>query len=242
MNVNDVIITDREKIEFASIVLTEQNRDAITQVVNEYKYVMELKKYGLPVNNKILLHGSSGCGKTTTAKAIANSLHKPLNILNLSTIVCARIGETAQNLKLVFDKVAREKSILFLDEFDQIGKMRSNDDRDVGEMRRLVNTLIQLIDYFSEEALLIAATNHLEILDTALIRRFQITVKYEMPQNEVLDSYYDRVLEDLPESLKNINRRYNISFAEAKDYAYTTVKRQLIKELELAEQNSKKNE
>jgi SpoVK/Ycf46/Vps4 family AAA+-type ATPase len=93
-----------------------------------------------------LFQGSSGCGKTMTAKAIANALDKNILILNLSNIVCYRIGETSQNIKQVFDKAGREKAVLFLDEFDQIGKARGSDDIDVGEMRRLVNTLIQLID------------------------------------------------------------------------------------------------
>ena len=191
----------------------------------------------MPVNNKVLLYGSSGCGKTTTAKAIANSLGKPLNILSLSNVVQSRIGETSQNLKKVFDKVARENSVLFLDEFDQIGKMRSIDDRDVGEIRRLVNTLIQLIDYLPEKALLISATNHLEILDKALVRRFQVVVKFEMPNKNSLNDYYDKILISMPKNLTNIKRKYDISFAEAKDYAFTTVKSLLIEELEGEFQN-----
>jgi SpoVK/Ycf46/Vps4 family AAA+-type ATPase len=232
MNVYDIIITDREMIDLSEIFMCQKNRLTLLQLVKEYKYVEELQKYGLPVNNKILLHGNSGCGKTTTAKAIANNLGKTLNILNLSNVIQSRIGETSQNLKIVFDKVARENAVLFLDEFDQIGKMRSNDDRDVGEMRRLVNTLIQLIDYLPEKTLLIAATNHLEILDKALIRRFQLVVKYEMPDTESLDIFYDKILSTMPKHLCQIKRKYDISFAEAKDYAYTIVKSLLIEELD----------
>jgi SpoVK/Ycf46/Vps4 family AAA+-type ATPase len=232
MNANDIIIADREKIDLSDIFMSQENRLSLHQLINEYKYVEDLQKYGLPVNNKILLHGSSGCGKTTTAKAIANNLGKTVNILNLSNVIQSRIGETSQNLKMVFDKVARENAVLFLDEFDQIGKMRSSDDRDVGEMRRLVNTLIQLIDYLPEKTLLIAATNHLEILDKALIRRFQLVVKYEMPDTESLDIFYDKILSTMPTHLLQIKRKYDISFAEAKDYAYTIVKSLLIEELE----------
>ena len=194
-----------------------------------------MNKYNLPVNNKILLHGFSGCGKTTTAKAIAHEIGKPILILNLSNIVSSRIGETSQNIRMLFDKAAREKAILFLDEFDQIGKARGNDDKDVGEMRRLVNTVIQLIDYLPQNSLLIAATNHAHIIDVALLRRFQLKVDFKMPTPEMLDDYYDKILATFPEDIKDLNRKYEISFAEAKDYALTSVKSLLIKKLEQQE-------
>ncbi len=239
MNIVDLIINDREKVSLDDIFLDETRRESLTQLLQEHTYLEELHQYGLPVNNKVLLYGSSGCGKTMTAKAIASALGKNILILNLSNVICSKIGETSQNIKLVFDKAAREKAVLFLDEFDQIGKARGNDDKDVGEMRRLVNTLIQLIDYYPEDALLICATNHLEIIDSALIRRFQLRIGFEMPAKEVLDDYYDQLLSKFPEHLQNIERQYNISFAEAKDLTFTLVKTKLIKAL--AEKNKMEN-
>jgi len=232
MNLFDLIISDREKVQLEDVFLDDTSRTQIVNLIKEHRYIDELHKYGLPVNNKLLLSGSSGCGKTTTAKAIAHALGKPIIILDLSTVISARIGETSQNVKQVFDKAGRERAVLFLDEFDQLGKARENDDRDVGEMRRLVNTLIQLIDYFPERAMLICATNHAEILDKALMRRFQLHVTYELPSQQVLDQYYDKILERFPVHLKNVLRKYGISYAEAKDYALTDVKSRLIKELE----------
>lgn len=232
MNVYGLIINDREDVSLSDVFLSDENQRSIGQLIKEHRYVEELDKYGLPVNNKVLLHGNSGCGKTTTAKAIARALGKPLLILNLSNIVCARIGETSQNIRQVFDKAGKDKAVLFLDEFDQIGKARGNDDNDVGEMKRLVNTLIQLIDYFPKNALLICATNHPEIVDIALMRRFQLKIGFELPSQEVLDSYYDTLLMPLPAGMQKIERRYGISFAEAKDYALTVAKSMLIEELE----------
>lgn len=239
MNIVDLIINDREKVSLDDIFLDETRKDALSQLLQEHTYIEELYQYGLPVNNKVLLYGSSGCGKTMTAKAIASALGKNILILNLSNVICSKIGETSQNIKLVFDKAAREKAVLFLDEFDQIGKARGNDDKDVGEMRRLVNTLIQLIDYYPEDALLICATNHLEIIDSALIRRFQLRIGFDMPAKEVLDDYYDQLLSRFPQHLHNIERQYNISFAEAKDLTFTLVKTKLIKAL--AEKNKMEN-
>jgi len=232
MNVFDLIINDKEKVSLADIFLDEANRQKFVQLIKEHNYIDELYKYGLPVNNKILLQGSSGCGKTMTAKAIANALGKNILILNLSNIVCSRIGETSQNIKQVFEKAGREKAVLFLDEFDQIGKARGEDDKDVGEMRRLVNTLIQLIDYYPEKSLLICATNHPEIIDMALIRRFQLRINFEMPSPEILDEYYNKLLSGFPKEMQQVKRKYGISFAEAKDHALTLVKATLISELE----------
>ncbi len=232
MNLYNLIIQDKEEVTLDDVFLEPHNKEQFVQLVKEQTYAKELMEYGLPVNNKILLEGSSGCGKTMTAKAIANALGKNIIILNLSNIVSSRIGETSQNIKMIFDKAARERSVLFLDELDQIGKARGSDDKDVGEMRRLVNTLIQLIDYYPENALLLCATNHAEIIDAAIIRRFQLKIKYEMPSKEFLDRFYESLLKKFPEDLRNIDRKYEISFAEAKDYAFTVVKGNLIEKLE----------
>ena len=224
MNLYNLIIQDKEEVTLNEVFLDKNNNEHLVQLIKENTYVKELQEYGLPANNKILLQGSSGCGKTMTAKAIANALGKNIIILNLSNIVSSRIGETSQNIKMIFDKAARERSVLFLDELDQIGKARGSDDKDVGEMRRLVNTLIQLIDYYPENSLLICATNHPEIIDTALLRRFQLKINYEMPSAEILYTFYDQLLGRFPEDMRTVERKYSISFAEAKDHALTAVK------------------
>ncbi|MBD3583059.1 AAA family ATPase [Flavobacterium selenitireducens] len=236
MNLHDLLIHDKEIVRLDDVFLLSDKRMAIVQLIKEHRYGPELRKFGLPVSHKILLHGSSGCGKTMTAKAIANSLGKQLFVLNLSNVVNSRIGETSQNIKGVFEKAAREKAVLFLDEFDQIGKSRGNDDKDVGEMRRLVNTLIQLIDHLPEETLLLCATNHVAILDDALLRRFQVKIIYGLPSDKDLDHYYEALLERFPSHLRDIDRKYNVSYAEAKDHAFSIVKSRLIAQFESADQ------
>lgn len=233
MNLYELTVNDTEKIALNDLLFSEENKAALTQTIKEHQYLEELKKYDLKVDNKILLHGHSGCGKTTTAKAIATALNKNIVIINLSTLINARIGETSKNVKAIFDKAIREKSVLFLDEFDQIGKSRDSDDKDVGEMRRLVNTIIQLIDYFPTDSLLICATNHYHTIDTALLRRFQLRLQFEMPNENELDLYYDKLLSNFPDYLQDIPRKYTISYAEAKDYVNTTMKKQIIAELEV---------
>lgn len=235
MSVYDLTIHESVNVDFEDIFFTPENKAALSQVIKEYKYLDELKKYGLQIDNKILLHGESGCGKTTTAKAIATALNKKITIVNLSNLVSSRIGETAKNISSLFSLSARQKSVLFLDEFDLMGKARdNNEDNDVGEMRRLVNSLIQEIDYLSTDSLLICATNFYEMLDPAILRRFQLKIRYNLPSAEDLDAYYDKLLAPFPAHLQDIDRQYGISYAEVKDYIHTTMKKRIIAELESA--------
>lgn len=240
MNLYELVVNDTEKIALNDLLFSEENKTALLQTIKEHKYIDELKKYNLKVDNKILLHGYSGCGKTTTAKAIATALNKNIVIINLSTLISSRIGETSKNVKSIFDKASRERAVLFLDEFDQIGKSRDAEDTDVGEMKRLANTIIQLIDYLPADTLLICATNFYNSIDKAILRRFQIRLKFEMPNNEELDIYYNKLLLNFPDHLQDIPRKYNLSYAEVKDYIHTTMKRQIIAELELLEQQQLK--
>lgn len=232
MNIFDLILKDKSEIVLDDVHLTDQNKIQLEQLLKEYKYREQLNALGLTVNHKILLHGASGCGKTMLAKAIAQALNINILILNLSNIINARIGETSQNIKQIFEKAIREKAVLFLDEFDQIGKQRVSDENDVGEMRRLVNSVIQQMDYLPESVMLIAATNHLDIIDDALLRRFQIRMNFEMPSEKDLDLYYNKLLTQFPEKWHTVSRKYHVSFAEARDYILTEIKRLVIEELE----------
>ena len=229
MALSDFILDSSETtISLDEIHLSEGNKNALNQLLKEFKHLEVLNQYKLPVDNKIFLFGHTGCGKTTTAKAIASALDKKIIILNLGNIVSSRLGETAKNITDVFSKANREKAVLFLDEFDSIGKLRDHDDKDSSEMKRLVNTVIQLIDELPNNTLLIAATNHPKVIDTALLRRFQLKLKFVLPNDEQLDGYYDALLNQFPEEFRNVERVYNISYAEAKDITFRALKNAII--------------
>jgi SpoVK/Ycf46/Vps4 family AAA+-type ATPase len=229
MSAYDLVIDYREEvIPLENIQFSKENRKALYDLLNEYKHLEILKKYKLPVDNKLLLFGHTGCGKTTTARAIAHSLNKKIVTLNLGKIISSRLGESAKNIANVFHRAKLDNAVLFLDEFDYIGRERDYDTKDSGEMKRLVNTVIQLIDHLPETTLLIAATNHSKSIDSALLRRFQLRLKYELPSNEELDTYYNTILTQYPKEYIDIKKVYGISFAEAKDIIYRSVKRNII--------------
>ncbi|REH43422.1 ATPase family protein associated with various cellular activities (AAA) [Tenacibaculum gallaicum] len=237
MAIHNLILQSKETtVELDEVHLSSKNKNTLSQLLKEFKHVTVLDKFKLPLDNKVLLFGHTGCGKTTTAKAIAKKLNKKIIILNLGNIISSKLGETAKNISEVFKKATRESAVLFLDEFDYIGKARDYDSKDSSEMKRLVNTVIQLIDQLPNNVLLIAATNHSSVIDTALLRRFQLKLKFEAPSETDLDSYYETLLQQFPEEFREVNRVYGISYAEAKDITFRAVKNKIIEKEELNNQ------
>ncbi len=223
-----IYFPNEKTIPLGAVKLSNENRCMLDQLLKEFRHIETLSKYNLPTDNKLLLYGQTGCGKTTTARAIAHALDKKIITLNLGNIVSSRLGETAKNMTEVFKKAKREKAVLFLDEFDFLGKTRDYEVQDSGEMKRLVNSTIQMIDLLPSDTLLIAATNHSSIIDTALLRRFQLKLKFEPPTKQELDSYYEHLLSEYPAEFRQINRAYDISYAEARDITLRAVKNNII--------------
>lgn len=226
--VNQLFIEEKSDIKIEHILFDVERQEQFNNFIKEYRHYEILAKYNLPINNKLLLHGKTGCGKTMTAKALSNHLDKKLISVNLGTIVSSKLGETSKNLTSIFKKASREKGVLFLDEFDSLGKIRDYD-KDSGEMKRVVNTLIQLIDYMNQETILLAATNQIHMIDEALLRRFELKMEYKVPSKTLLEQYYDRLLSQYPEEFRSINKTYNISFAEAQNLVFSQVKQNIIK-------------
>lgn len=221
---------DRSQVTLEDFIASEDLKNQLTAFLNEQKFKSLFEKYQLPVSNKLLLHGQTGCGKTMTAKVIANHLNKKLMVVNLATIVSSKLGETAKNLEALFKETQYESMVLLLDEFDSLGQIRDYDNNDNSEMKRVVNAILQLMDYFPQKSILIAATNQLQMIDEALKRRFDWQIAYELPNTTLLDLLYDQLQEPLPAKYWPKHRAYDVSYAEAKDDFYKKVKQHIINE------------
>jgi len=221
-------LTNLSPVKLEDVVFDSDLQRQINDFLDEYEHREMLEKYQLPVANKLFLHGKSGCGKTMTARALAARLQKKLYIVNLSTIVSSRLGETAKNLSSLFKSVEHKKAVLFFDEFDSLGSMRDYDNNDTSEMKRVVNTILQLIDSFPLDSILIGATNQIQLIDEALLRRFDLKLEFKTPAKIALDQYYKQLLEKYPKEYQDITRIYDISYAEAKNHVFDRVKKNII--------------
>lgn len=221
---------DRSKVSFEDFIASAEIKNHLMAFLHEQQFKHLFDQYKIPISNKILLYGDSGCGKTMTAKVIANHLNKKLMIVNLATIISSKLGETAKNLDQLFKESQYESMVLLLDEFDSLGQIRDYDNKDNSEMKRVVNAIIQLMDYFPQKSILIAATNQIHMIDEALKRRFEWQIAYEKPEQQLLDQLYDTLQIPIPSKYHPKTRLYNVSYAEAKDYFYKQVKQHIINE------------
>lgn len=230
---------DRENVDLENVVFEASVSEQIQQFLKEHQFAEILQQYELPVANKILLYGKTGCGKTMTAKAIAKKLNKNIFIVNLASVVSSKLGETAKNVQGIFKETNYENAVLFFDEFDSLGQVRDYDNKDSSEMKRVVNAILQLIDSFPKNSILIAATNQIQMIDEALIRRFEIRLEFALPSDEKLEEYYNQLLSKFPIQYQRVGKRYGISFSEAKDLIFRQVKNNIISD-EMNKLNQKK--
>lgn len=155
---------------------------SINSIIRQHKHADKLAAYGLKPEHKFLFFGPPGNGKTCTAAELAKSLDKPLYVANYATLISSHLGETASKIHKLFTGLAGQNCVLFLDEFDAIASSRGND-RDVGEINRVVCTLLTLLDSLSKSVVLIVSTNRDDALDPAIVRRFDRRVFFGPPSD-----------------------------------------------------------
>ncbi len=165
---------------FKELVLHAGTKETVLKAMREFRQWDILEANGLRPSHKLLFCGPPGCGKTATAEAIAAELGLPLAYIRFDSVVSSLLGETASNLRKVFEYIHEDTWVILFDEFDAIGRSR-DDATEHGEIKRVVNSFLQMLDNFHGRCLLVAATNFEQALDPALWRRFDEIVRFERP-------------------------------------------------------------
>ena len=219
---------------FDDLVLPKEVRDISREVIEEHHRVDLLRSYNLEPRNRILLIGPPGNGKTSLAEALARALMVPLLIVRYEGVVGTYLGETAVRLRRLLEYASTRKCILFFDEFETLGKERG-DRHETGEIKRVVSSLLMQIDSLPTHVVVIGATNHAELLDRAVWRRFQVRMMLPEPTRARLAEWFAKFerrikipLGYAPETLAK--KLYGVNFAEAEEFGASVFRRYVLEQ------------
>lgn len=214
------------------LVLPELVRTASLELIEEHHRAELLRSYGLCPRNRILLAGAPGNGKTSLAEALAHGLMVPFIVARYDGLIASYLGETATRLRRLFDYVRTRGCVLFFDEFDTIGKERG-DEHETGEIKRVVSSLLLQVDDLPTHVIVIAATNHPELLDRAVWRRFQLRLELPKPTREQTKEFFEKVAGriDIPlgyTARTLADKLHGISYSELEDFVADVARRYVL--------------
>lgn len=218
----EVLYETTPRRTLSDLILSDVNRRVLDDLVQEHHRSDLLRSYNLSPRNRLLLTGAPGNGKTSLAEALANALMVPLVVARYEGLITSFLGETASRLRRLFDHVHARRCVLFFDEFDTLGKERG-DIHETGEIKRVVSSLLLQIDDLPSHVVVVCATNHPELLDRAVWRRFQIRLELPPPTNRQIEEYLRNVISKLSFSLghspANLARGLSgLNFSEVEDF------------------------
>ncbi len=220
-------VVPRRRIE--DLILPVEAEQAVRELVEEQHRADLLRSHNLEPRHRVLLAGPPGNGKTSLAEGIADALNAPFLIVRYEAIIGSYLGETAQRIEQVFEHARSRQCVLFFDEFDAIGKERG-DLHETGEIKRVVSSLLLQIDALPSYVVVVTASNHPELLDRAVWRRFQVRLELPMPKQSQVEEWFRRfearsghTLGILPRSIaQNLK---GLSFAEIEDFGSDVLRR-----------------
>lgn len=213
------------------IVLNPDTRGLVESLIEERRRSEELRRHRLPVSTRLLFAGPPGCGKTLCAEVVARELSLPLYAARIDVIISSFLGETASNIRRLFDFAARRPCILFLDEFDALARTRA-DAAEHNELRRVVNSLLLMIERFRGPGLVIAATNLPQFLDEALWRRFDDILSFDPPSEREIALLLERQFANFPahfELTSFVSKLAGMSYADVERVCTDAIKKAVLK-------------
>jgi SpoVK/Ycf46/Vps4 family AAA+-type ATPase len=228
----EAIIEVQPQMKLEDLLLPLPVTENARQLVEEHMRADVLRTHGYEPRHRILLSGPPGNGKTSFAEGIAEALSLPLFIVRYDALIGSFLGETNARLRKLFDYVRTQPSVLFFDEFDAIGKERG-DTHETGEIKRVVSFLLMQLDKLPSYVVVVAATNHAELLDRAVWRRFQMRLGFPAPDKQTIEIFLDRIISGWPEkpglSVRQIAGKLGtVSFAEALDFCQNVRRRHIL--------------
>ncbi|MDU4847483.1 ATP-binding protein [Clostridium sp.] len=236
---NELINSTLPDHNLSEIVVTTEIKQRIQRILKEYRQRDKLKKYGLNNRRKILLAGPPGTGKTMTASVLASELNLPLCTIMMDKMVTKYMGETSAKLRQIFDNILECQGVYLFDEFDAIGSERSMDN-DVGEIRRVLNSFLQLIEQDKSESIIVAATNNPRLLDQALFRRFDDIIHYDLPDESEIERLISNRLGEFGDKgiiYANITKKCNtLSHAEISKACDDSIKESILCDKEFVDE------
>jgi len=231
----DLVRLHRSNVDATRIVLTKETGAKIKRTLAEHRKRARLMSFGYHPKSKLLFWGGPGCGKTYTAYHLAYELGIPIGVVRLNALVSSFLGDTASHLQKIFDFANSTPMVLLLDEVDAFGKER-DDSNDVGELKRVVNSLLQALDTFEPNgSVVIAASNHQYMLDEALWRRFDDLVSFPLPGKAEREQYLSRLLNGVVFEGSQpalVGKLDGMSFADIKRVIVESLKTSILSERE----------
>lgn len=193
-DLDELVSVTQCDVRLGDMTLKDSIRQRLDKLVVQQQQRARLREFGQRPSARLLLVGPPGSGKTLTASALAGELHLPLYTVRLEAVLTRFMGESASKLRAVFDQIAQQRAVYLFDEFDAIGGKRGAGN-DVGEIRRVLNSFLQFLEEANAtDSLVVAATNHPELLDRALIRRFDEIIEYGLPDQEAIKAMVGKSL------------------------------------------------
>ena len=180
-------------LDWDDVVLAKETEEILRQIVKELEEEDVLATYGLKPRQKILFYGPPGTGKTLTAKVMSSIIGYPLVYVRFESVISSYLGETASNLRKIFDYIEKGKWVVLFDEFDIIGKQR-DDPTEHGEIKRVVNNFMLMLENYEGDSMIMASTNHPHLLDIGVWRRFDEIIYFGLPDKERRKKIFEKYL------------------------------------------------
>lgn len=207
LELSEMLVELKADRRLKDLILSPEVSTEVQEFISEYADMALLRSHGLEPRHKVLLVGPPGTGKTSLAEVLAHELRMPLYVVRYDGLIGSFLGETATRLRKLTDFVASQRCVVFFDEFDTVGKERG-DTQETGEIKRVVSSLLLQMDSIPTNCVIVCATNHPELLDRAVWRRFELRVDVPLPGSQEISQWFNRLRKDFGAAIASVEKEF----------------------------------